>query len=77
MSDRFCGIPCVQCIVYAACRCKNSIKCEILHKHYRKKFPLLMTSNDRMCARMQITDYLIYLNKNFFFIFNDTIMLNN
>jgi hypothetical protein len=62
MSEGFWDIPCVECIVYAACRSKEVIECEILYKHYIKKFPDVWIKVSPG-SRAQRNDYLVFLNK--------------
>ena len=68
--DGFWDVPCVECIVYAACKSKKSIQCEILYTHFKKKFPMNWNKMDQsLASRSQINDYLVYLNKRNYCIF--------
>ncbi len=65
----FWDVPCVDCIVYAACRSKTIIECEILYKHFRKKCPLKNNPEhfafdiELDIARRTLNDYIVVLNK--------------
>ena len=62
MSEGFWDIPCVECIVYAACRSKRIVECGILYEDYIKKFPDVWEKVS-LGSRAQRNDYLVFLNK--------------
>lgn len=64
------SIPCEECIVYAACRSKQKIRCEILYTHFRSDFPSnVITTNITITL---LKKYLQVLNKSYYHVNNAT-----
>ena len=67
------GIPCEECIVYAACRVKQRIDCEILYTNFRSYFQLNESVTDSITL---LKKYLQLLNKFQFHVNNATKQIN-